>query len=120
MRKTKQKELIELELAKFNKFFTAEELFKKIKKKNHKIGIATIYRFLKELRQKKELHSYLCDRRTVYSKEEDNHCHFICQKCKEKIHFEIQNIDFLKKKINGEICHFQIDVYGTCEKCLKN
>jgi Fur family transcriptional regulator, ferric uptake regulator len=117
MKKTKQKELIKEETEKFNAFFTTEELFNKVKQKDKRIGIATIYRSLKDLRNKGELHSYLCNRRTVYSKEENHHCHFTCQKCGNVKHFDIESIDFLK--IKEEICHFQIDIHGTCKKCKK-
>ena len=117
-RKTKQKEIIKSEISRHTSFFTADELFEKIKKRDPNIGIATIYRFLKELRKKKELHSYSCNRKMVYSKDKNNHCHFICQKCEQITHFNISKIDFLKTKIKGEICHFQIDVYGICEECL--
>lgn len=119
MRKTKQKLLIKEEINRFDKFFTAEELLNRVKKTNKKISIATIYRFLKDLRLRKELHSYLCDRKTIYSKEKNNHCHFICQKCGETAHFEIKNLGFLKNKFKGNICHFQVDIYGVCDKCFK-
>ncbi|MBU0460613.1 MAG: transcriptional repressor [Nanoarchaeota archaeon] len=117
MRKTKQKELIQEEVEKIKTFFTAEELLNKVKRCDKKIGLATVYRFLKELRNTGELHSYLCNRKTIYSKSEDNHCHFICQKCGQVKHFDVKSIDFLK--IKEDICHFQIDVHGTCKKCLK-
>jgi Fur family ferric uptake transcriptional regulator len=118
-RKTKQKELMQSEILKFTSFFTADELYNKIKGKDHNIGMATVYRFLKDLRRKKELHSYICNRKMIYSREENNHCHFICQRCNKITHFSIDKIDFLKTKIKGDICHFQIDVYGICEECLK-
>ncbi len=119
-RKTKQKELIESEVKTFTSLFTADELFDKIKKKDNTIGIATVYRLLKDLRKKKELHSYVCERKMIYSREKNNHCHFICQKCDQLTHFNIEKIDFLKSKIKGEICHFQIDVHGICDQCLKH
>jgi len=119
-RKTKQKELIESEVKTFTSLFTADELFDKIKKKDNTIGIATVYRLLKDLRKKKELHSYVCERKMIYSREKNNHCHFICQKCDQITHFNIEKIDFLKSKIKGEICHFQIDVHGICDQCLKH
>ncbi len=117
-RKTKQKELIQSEISTFTSLFTADELFDKIKKKDDTIGIATVYRFLKDLRKKKELHSYVCERKMIYSKDKNNHCHFICQRCEKITHFNIEKIDFLQTKIKGEICHFQIDVYGICDECL--
>lgn len=117
-RKTKQKELIRSEISTFPTLFTADELYDRIKKKDNTIGIATVYRLLKDLRKKKELHSYVCDRKMIYSREKNNHCHFICQKCESVTHFNIDKIDFLQTKIKGEICHFQIDVHGVCETCL--
>jgi len=119
-RKTKQKELIQSEISIFTSLFTADELFDKIKKKDNTIGIATVYRFLKDLRKKKELHSYICERKMIYSREKNNHCHFICQKCDQITHFDVEKIDFLRSKIKGDICHFQIDVHGICDKCLKH
>ncbi len=118
-RKTKQKELILSEISTCNSLFTADELYQKIKKKDNTIGIATVYRLLKDLRKKEELHSYICERKMIYSRQKNNHCHFICQKCDQTTHFTVDKIDFLKTKIKGVVCHFQIDVYGTCEKCLK-
>lgn len=119
-RLTKQKELLQEEINKINSFFTAEELLNKVNKKNKKIGIATIYRFLKNLTKKGKLHSYLCDRKTIYSIHKKSHCHFICEKCGKTEHIEIKNIDFIKNKIKNTICHFQIDISGICEKCKKD
>ena len=118
IRKTKQKEIIKEEIEKISTLFTADELYERIKKVNTKIGIATVYRFLKKLKQQGNLHSYLCKRKTVYSKEKISHCHFVCEKCNQINHFDVKSLDFLKLK--EKICHFQIEVYGTCEKCMKN
>ena len=118
-RKTKQKEIILEELGSFRSFFTAEELHEKAKKKDNRLGIATVYRFLKEFKHQEELHSYSCDRKTIYSKGKNNHSHFICEKCGTISHLDLKSLDFFKGKINGEICHFQLDVYGTCKSCVK-
>lgn len=118
-RLTKQKEIVEKELYNFKTFFTADDLLQKIKTKDKNIGIATIYRFLKNKINKNELHSYYCDRRQVYSAQMNNHCHFICSKCGKTSHFNIKNLDFIKSSIQGKICHFQIDINGICDKCSK-
>ena len=118
-RMTKQKRLISQELEKFNSFFSADELFELVNSLNPGIGKATVYRYLKELRDSRHLHSYLCDRRLVYSREHSNHSHFTCQRCGRVIHFEVDSIDFLAKKVKGSICHFLIDVSGTCDECLE-
>ncbi|MEM0493003.1 MAG: transcriptional repressor [Candidatus Thermoplasmatota archaeon] len=118
-RRTRQKESIRDEISKSKSFFTVEELYDKIKEKNPAIGIATVYRYLKELRRNKKIHSYICNRRMIYSKEDVNHCHFICERCGRIKHFNIDRIDFLREKIKGDVCHFQVDVYGVCEDCLR-
>jgi len=117
MRETLQKKILREELVKFDSFFDGKDLYKKATKRNRKIGVTTVYRFLKRLVEKGEIHSYLCGKRTIYSKNKNNHCHFICKKCNTIQHFQLKNLDFLD--IKGEVCHFQVDVHGTCEKCLK-
>ena len=117
MRKTKQKEILEQELRKRKTFFTAEEFHNGIK--NTKMGIATVYRFLNEKVNKNEMHSYTCNRRTLFSIEKKTHAHFFCENCKIQKHLKIKDINFLKTEITGEVCHFQLDVSGICEKCLK-
>lgn len=116
-RTTYQKEIIEKQINKTETFFSAEDLFKKITKKEPKIGIATIYRYLKEQTKKQKLFTYTCDRKIIYSKAKKSHCHFICEKTGKIIHFEINNINFLKNKIPGTIKSFSLEVRGICEKC---
>lgn len=113
-RATKQKEAIKRELSKVHSFFSAEDLHKKLKQKG--IGIATIYRFLKEAKDKGELFSYTCKRRTVYSKGKKSHCLFQCEKTGKIIHFDVDNIDFLKNKIPGTITSFQLEVKGISKE----
>lgn len=119
-RQTRQKRVLQLEVNKQKSFFTAEDFYEKAKKKDDKIGIATIYRFLKKLKNDNRIHSYLCERKTIYSISEKNHCHFSCQQCGKVIHINIGSIDFLKKNFKGDICHFQINVEGVCDDCKKS
>jgi Fe2+ or Zn2+ uptake regulation protein len=119
LRQTKQKELLNEEVKIFNSFFTAEELLSKANKKDSNLGIATIYRFLSDLVNKRQIHSYICNRKTIYSIDENSHCHFICEKCGKIEHIQVNSLDFIANKINGSICHFQIDVTGLCNQCSK-
>lgn len=121
-RQTKQKKIIEEEITKLNGFFTAEQLFDKISKKDTTLGIATVYRFLNDLKKKNKIYSYICERKTVYSKEKSTHCHFICERTGKIIHFNLKNIDFLKKiekEIPGSINSVQIEIKGICNNCSK-
>jgi Fe2+ or Zn2+ uptake regulation protein len=116
-RNTRQKEIIKKELARIHSFFNAEDLHNAVKKSDNNIGIATIYRFLSEAKKRGELFTYICDRKTLYSKGRKSHCHFECEKTGKVIHFELDNIDFLKDKIPGAITSFQLEVKGICKEC---
>lgn len=119
-RNTRQKELIEKTISNFTTFFNAQEVLEEVNKKDKKIGIATVYRFLKELKKQNVIYSYQCQGKTIYSNQKKSHCHFTCSKTGEVFHFEIDNLDFLKDKIPGKIQSFQIEINGICteeEQC---
>lgn len=118
-RNTIQKEFIADEIIKFTEFFSAEDLYKKVSIKDKKVSIATIYRYLKTLRDKEEINSFVCCGSQVYSKKQSSHCHFICDKCGEHIHFKIDNIDFLKNQKIDRVRSFSIELNGVCDKCAK-
>ena len=119
IRQTKQKRILNEELNNINIFFTAETLYDRTKKRDKDIGIATIYRFLKQLRKENKICSYICEGKQIYSKDKNNHCHFRCHICNSIKHISLDSIDFLKKKIDESICHFQIDIEGICKDCEK-
>jgi Fe2+ or Zn2+ uptake regulation protein len=112
-RSTRQKGIIEKEIDSLDTFFTAEELHGLVRK--HDIGIATVYRLLADMTRDHALYSYQCNRRTVYSKDNTSHCHFICEKTGKITHFRIESLDFLKDRIPGSIKSFQIEVRGECK-----
>lgn len=118
-RNTKQKEIIQNEIEKVLDFFTAEDVHNLVKKKYPDVGLATVYRFMKELRKKKKIHAYTCNNRLVYSKDKKSHCHFVCEETGKITHFDVDSLDFLKNKIPGSISSFQIEVRGKCKECLK-
>lgn len=116
-RETKQKKEIENIISKTNKLFTSEEIYSRIKNKG--IGIATVYRFLKEMEKNREIHSFICNRKKLYSKKGISHSHFICEVCGVKRHIEIDKVDFLKKFLQEDLCHVQIELSGICSNCKK-
>ena len=117
-RNTRQKEIIENEIKKINKFFSSEDLLNRVSKTNEKIGIATIYRFLKELLKEDKIYSYTCCGKKMYSTIKRSRCHFECTETKKIVHFEIDNLDFLKDKVPGEIESFQLQIKGKLKKLL--
>jgi Fur family transcriptional regulator, ferric uptake regulator len=116
-RQTRQKEMLESETRNMDGLFTPEDLLCKAQAKNKDIGIATVYRFLKMKAARDELHSYYCERRQVYATQGNSHSHFTCSRCGRTEHLSIKDISFLKRQLDGKICHFQIDIHGICSKC---
>jgi Fe2+ or Zn2+ uptake regulation protein len=119
-RNTKQKEASDKNIKSFDSFFTAEDLLKKVNKKDSKIGIATVYRFLGELVKHRKIFCYSCNRRLLYSLNKKSHCHYTCEKTGKIIHFDIDNLDFLKyikDKIPGTINSIQLEIKGVCFDC---
>jgi len=115
-RNTRQKELISEAISRNKGLFTVEELRKSLSEKDS-IGVATLYRFLKEAKESGNLHSYECEGKTVYSTAKKDHCHFTCKKCGKVIHFNVSSLDFVKKKLDCSVNQFQISVEGICKNC---
>ncbi|HLF55141.1 MAG TPA: transcriptional repressor [Candidatus Nanoarchaeia archaeon] len=115
-RNTRQKELIRSEIEK-RKTVTAEELYESVRKNDSRIGIATVYRFLRDAKDSGDLYAYECEGKTVYSTAKKDHCHFVCKKCGKIVHFNVHSLDFLKKRIDGSVNQFQISVEGLCRNC---
>lgn len=116
-RMTNQKKLLYEEVKNFTTFFDAYELHEKITQKNGDVGLATIYRFLNRLEQEGDIHSFLCNNKKIYSLDKTNHVHFTCEKCGGVKHLTIKNVDFLKEITKEKVCHFQIELTGTCDSC---
>ncbi|MBI2667124.1 transcriptional repressor [Candidatus Woesearchaeota archaeon] len=114
-RQTKQKQILTDALKKLDLFFDAFELHQRVAKS--RIGIATVYRFLKQLEEKEEIHAFLCNDQKIYSLNKKNHAHFTCEICGKIEHLNIKKVDFLR--VSGKACHFQLDVKGKCNGCFK-
>lgn len=118
-RGTRQKNYLQSKLDEIDTFFSAEGLLEMANKEHEKIGIATIYRFLNDLKGRNLIYAYRCNRRTVFSKKNRSHCHFVCENSGKIIHFTIDSLDFLKDKIPGSIKSFQLEVRGACNEDCK-
>ena len=118
-RTTRQKIIIKEAISTQKSFFDADGIQIKVKDKDHTIGIATIYRFLKDQVNSGNLHSYQCKRKTIYSTSSRNHSHFICERCGNINHIKTDDLTSITKKITETICHIQIDITGVCKECTK-
>ena len=123
---TKQRSIIVKKIFSLHKHFTADELFKMLKRENSEISRATIYRTLKvlvdmgfveerEFGQGKKYYEHVLGH--------ESHSHFICLVCGKIIEFKSKVIEDEIKKIAAEK-NFKVEkistiVYGICEECQK-
>lgn len=115
-RETKQKQSMADAIATQRAFFTAAQLHAIVA---DEMGIATVYRYLKNEAKRGKLHAYRCGKSTIYSARKSAHCHFLCTRCKRVEHIAVEEAHFLKDIRAGMACHFQIDIHGTCNACLR-
>lgn len=101
---------------------TAKEVFEAVRKKLPRVSLATVYRILKNLKEKGEILEIPQD---VFHFDGDisPHAHFICQRCKKifDIFNECQKCQIIKEqKLKvGKIKSYQIYFYGLCKNCKK-
>lgn len=116
-RNTKQKEIVAEEISKLDSSFDVESIWELAKKRDSNIGIATVYRHLREAVKKGSLFKYSCNGKSIYSRKSVSHCHFECEKTGKVFHFELDDLSFLQKKVPGKIKSVQLEVKGICDDC---
>ncbi|MDP3991249.1 MAG: transcriptional repressor [Candidatus Nealsonbacteria bacterium] len=121
-RTTSQKEIIFKFLEKTESHPSAEEVYAGVKKKKPRISRATVYRNLKNLKNKGRIQEIPAEV-SHYDGNISSHAHFLCQKCGRIFDvFEIcQGCGILrKKKVKvGEINKFKLYLYGYCRNCKR-
>ena len=117
IRQTQQLEVLQQATQQLESFFDAKQLHAQAQKADPEIGIATVYRYLRDAVDARQLHPYRCGRRKVYTREQRSHCHFVCEKTGRTIHFDLDDVEFLKNKIPGSITSIQLEVRGVCDDC---
>lgn len=123
-RNTEQKELILKELKNDYTHPTILELYEKLKKKNPKIGKATVYRNVNRLvKEGKVLKISLGKNEEHYDGHTHNHYHLYCKCCKKIYDIEdIKENEFrekIEKENNIQIDSTKIVFDGICKNCLE-
>ncbi len=119
---TQQRELIIDEFLACRDHVSTEQLLELIRKRNSKIGYATVYRTLKLLVDAGIAHARdFGDGQTRYEVAADHHDHLICTKCALVLEFEDDKIEALQEEVakrlgNFKIVHHRLELYGLCPK----
>ena len=119
---TKQKDVILNYLIKNkDKCVTINDIYENIKK-DHKLGLTTVYRFLNKLTEENIIKKYTDKKEATYqyidNDECKNHLHLKCMKCNRIIHLDCHDALLLSKHIHDEH-DFNIDstIFGVCKEC---
>ena len=119
---TKQKDIIlNYLIENKDKCLTSNQIYEYLKKDN-KIGLTTIYRFLNKLESENLIRKYTDKKSATYqyinNDECKNHIHLKCIKCNSIIHLECDEALNLSKHIKDEH-NFNIDstIFGICKEC---
>lgn len=101
-----------------------EELFVAVRKKNPRVGYATVYRTLKLLEEcGLATARHFGDGTTRFepSPDDSHHDHLICILCGTIIEFENDEIETLQEQVaqnhRFRIINHKMEIYGECEAC---
>ena len=119
---TQQRELIVDQFLRTTDHISIDELLGRVRKRNRKIGYATVYRTLKLLVDSGlAIQRRFGDGQARFEVIGDHHDHFICTKCGLILEFEDAEIERLQDKIAARLGGFTVvrhrhELYGLCAK----
>ena len=122
-RLTSQKKFVLNYLKSVKSHPSAEKIYLEVQKKLPRISRGTVYRILKNLKEKEkiqEISCRVCNNVCRYDGDTSSHSHFFCEKCKN-VYDVFEKIDIKKhKKLKvGKINNYLISYYGICKNCQK-
>lgn len=122
-RSTWQKAAIREQLAGFDGFLSAQELYQRLLSNNQKVGLTTIYRVLAELEAVEEADSLtLEDGETKYRAcGSEHHHHLVCSRCGRAVEFDLPGFENAALEIAARhgfsgVQH-SIELFGICAEC---
>ena len=110
-----------------NQHLSALQIFEIVRKKNPKIGLATVYKNLRMLQQEGLLCKIeLPDKTTHYEMNEADciHCHLICVECGKIVEMKGSTVDnavnLLKADSHFTLNEGSINFFGICDECAQS
>lgn len=124
LKSTTQRDYIAATFFRSNTHISLEELLTKVRKKNPKVGYATVYRTMKLLGDcGLAVSRHFGDGQTRYENipKTGHHDHIICINCSKISEFQCQQIEELQnqmaKKHGFRIITHKLELYGYCKDC---
>lgn len=119
---TQQRELIVDQFLRCRDHVSIDELLARVRKRNRKVGYATVYRTLKLLVDSGlAIQRQFGDGQARFEVDGDHHDHLICTKCGLILEFEDDEIEALQERIAERLGGFKVtrhrhELYGLCPK----
>lgn len=123
---TAQREAIVEQFLRTRDHVSIDELLTKVRKRQPKVGYATVYRTLKLLVDSGlAVERQFGDGQARFEVVGDHHDHLICIKCGLILEFEDNEIERLQDQIAERLGHFTVlrhrhELYGVCPKAAGN
>jgi Fur family ferric uptake transcriptional regulator len=123
---TAQREAIVEQFLRTRDHVSIDELLSKVRKRQPKVGYATVYRTLKLLVDSGlAVERQFGDGQARFEVVGDHHDHLICVKCGLILEFEDDEIERLQEKIAERLGSFTVlrhrhELYGVCPKAAGN
>lgn len=126
LKSTRQRHLILETFFQLDGHFSVEELWAKVRERDRRVSVATIYRTMKLLAESGLAHARnFGDGQTRYEPAfgREHHDHLICTRCGTIIEFENDRIeqmqDAVAKKHGFRVTSHKMELYGLCKACQK-
>lgn len=121
---TRQGEAISAVLGEVSEFRSAQEIHAELRRRGHRVGLATVYRHLGALAQRGEVDLLRTPAgETVYRQCVANahHHHLICRRCGTTVEFAGPEIERWTETVARragfrEVSH-TVEIFGTCKDC---
>ena len=126
LKSTAQRDTIAKAFLTTQRHISVEELYQEIKRRNPRIGYATVYRTLKLLTEcGLAVERHFRDGEARYeSGQKRHHDHLICESCGKIIEFEEPRIEVLQeetaRRLNFRLTGHKMELYGRCRDCDKS
>ena len=125
LKSTAQRDTIAKVFLDTQRHISVEELYLEVKRRNPRIGYATVYRTLKLLTEcGLAAERHFRDGEARYeSAEKSHHDHLICESCGRIVEFEEPRIETLQqdiaKRLGFRFTGHKMELYGLCRDCQK-
>lgn len=111
-------EIIIKELSKMANHPSVVEIYKAVKERDNKIGLAIVYYILEKLAEKSFISKVYCsngpERYEIFS---SNHGHFYCLSCGKITDINIPKFEYPDESF--EVTGFNFEILGKCKTCAR-